>query len=738
MEPSAAPLPDPAGASPPAGGELVVQNGRLSGTRRPLSVPLTLIGRSAACDIRLQAEDVEPAHCALVHGPDGLLVRDLGGGGVLVNDTLVESVLLHDGDMLAVGPFHFTVHLPAVRHALDPLEREREALRIQAAAVVAQQAALTETEDRLEQRRLALERQEEQLAAHLEAKRGRLLDLQQRVRESRQVLKRERAEHAGHTASEAAALERQRQEIAADRQRVAEERRRLAQLNQRLQQRYQRQLERERAGLRRREDDLAARQRELGREAARLEQERAGLREDRLRWNGEVELGRRQLQAGWNELRGRQQRWQEEEGRRQAALQQGERDLQRRAAALAAGERDLAEQWQHWEDTRADLQREVQGLENRVRNGRLRLAEQEADRPRLAIAADQPAPVEVAETSTRRVPADGPSAEELLNLERLAADLADQRLQLAEECERLVLARQQWSAEHQGVLEELEAAGVRLQEREQDVALREEMLAPREFALAQREEESLQLRHRLEAGLARAAAQDVSWQCERQRFLEQVQAREALAERRWLALVVLRRRWAQRRRQELKRLRADIERCEEFRQQYAALWEECLRRQTELDHKDRELAAQALALEQQRLEHLGQTDDPAAATKQLAQLQRRWLAVGTEAQQNLRRQRRALKAEGARSLERLRQLQERLGEAATREQDLVRRLTTWEHEQALAADGDARLRRELQSLQAQRELYERQLAQVRDELERVARSLLDEDEPPALAVVQAA
>ena len=46
-----------------------------------------------------------------------------------------------------------------------------ETLRIQAAAVVAQQAALFEREQQLTEREAALARQEEQVAEHLEAKR---------------------------------------------------------------------------------------------------------------------------------------------------------------------------------------------------------------------------------------------------------------------------------------------------------------------------------------------------------------------------------------------------------------------------------------------------------------------------------------------------------------------------------------------------------------------------------------
>src|SRR5262249_43530445 len=52
----------------------------------------------------------------------------------------------------------------------ETLEKQRDALRIQVAAVAAQQAALNEEEKTLKQRQAALDRQEEQLAAHLEAR----------------------------------------------------------------------------------------------------------------------------------------------------------------------------------------------------------------------------------------------------------------------------------------------------------------------------------------------------------------------------------------------------------------------------------------------------------------------------------------------------------------------------------------------------------------------------------------
>src|SRR5262245_11065919 len=115
MEPiQATPSALPASVLPPAAGELIVQNGRLSGTRRPLSDPLTLIGRATGCDVRLTVDGVGAQHCLVARTPAGLIVRDLGcEAGTQVNDHAVTTSTLQDGDILTVGPFRFLVRLPA-------------------------------------------------------------------------------------------------------------------------------------------------------------------------------------------------------------------------------------------------------------------------------------------------------------------------------------------------------------------------------------------------------------------------------------------------------------------------------------------------------------------------------------------------------------------------------------------------------------------------------------------------
>ncbi len=244
-------------------GELVVQNGRRSGKRRALAGALLTLGRDEGCDIRLNAEGVGLLHCALVRQPDGLLLRNLhSANGTQVNGQQVTSCTLRDGDLLAVGPFRFQIHLfpsPNSQSELsDPaaLEREKEALRIQAAAVAAQQAALTEQESRLEQRRGALKQQEGQLAALLEDKRQRLVELRDAARQERREMQAERAVYERRVTVLTRDLDRQRREVAEARQQILTDRQHLVALRARLKGRWHRLWGAARADQRQREREL--------------------------------------------------------------------------------------------------------------------------------------------------------------------------------------------------------------------------------------------------------------------------------------------------------------------------------------------------------------------------------------------------------------------------------------------------------------------------------------------------
>src|SRR5439155_1543971 len=160
---------------------------------------------------RLNVDGVSPLQCILVQSPDGLMLRDLqSDGGTLVNGEKAANMVLHNGDLLTVGPFHFQVRV-------------------------------TESEGK------------------------KLAHTQARIEEEKKMMRR----FQKHWGVEKTTLERREAE-------VAEQRRRLEQENERLQ------------------------------------QDRAALTQARLRSNGDIELGRRQVQSGWDDLKKEQQRWNEQ------------------------------------------------------------------------------------------------------------------------------------------------------------------------------------------------------------------------------------------------------------------------------------------------------------------------------------------------------------------------------------------------------------------------------------------
>ncbi len=69
-----------------------------------LNRPLTLLGRSPHCPVRLTAPGVSRFHCSLLHTPTGVWAVDLlGRGGIIVNGASVRYRRIDDGDELQVG-----------------------------------------------------------------------------------------------------------------------------------------------------------------------------------------------------------------------------------------------------------------------------------------------------------------------------------------------------------------------------------------------------------------------------------------------------------------------------------------------------------------------------------------------------------------------------------------------------------------------------------------------------------
>ena len=252
----------------------------------------------------------------------------------------------------------------------------------------------------------------------------------------------------------------------------------------------------------RRETEIHELERQLEEEALELRQVKAQQEQARLHFNGEFELKQRQQQAARDELRGTQ-----------AELQEQARLLGQREAELLEGEGSLAKEKRAWNETRLRLNKEVEGLEKRVHSYRRKIIDQEQEVLGLEILRRDVQSRQSNDAVCLSPPAENGSNQQngteaaaganeaqaqeqlreaeaalqcrLAALEDLSAELADQRLYLAEECERLAQGQLRWQQERTATVAGLEALGLDLQEREQSVCTRERAVERAEFAVQQ-------------------------------------------------------------------------------------------------------------------------------------------------------------------------------------------------------------------------------------------------------------
>jgi chromosome segregation ATPase len=328
--------------------------------------------------------------------------------------------------------------------------------------------------------------------------------------------------------------------------------------------------------------------------------------------------------------------------------------------------------------------------------------------------------------------------ERLTHLEKLSGELADERLHLVEQCQRLVTAQHHWQQEREAAAAELEELGKRLQAREVEIGQREQVLRIAEQRQRQLHEEASAMQRRLEGWQARATARETTWESDRDRLLFDISSKEKLAEQRLQAIGQLHERWLRRRRREIQWIQAERTSYAKLRHEYAALRQDLLRRSAQLEREQRSLAERALAIEQFQQECVASSPYPAAASRRLDKLRSRWASLTTAAQKSLNDQRQSLAKEAAELDQQFGRLKKQADRIATQEAELSRQLSTWEHARLLANDEMTQVRTDLQTSQSQRDRYEKQVNDLRDEVERLARLLLDEPEPVILAPGKAA
>jgi len=634
------------------------------------------------------------------------------------------------------------------------LQQEWEALRIQVAAVAAQQAALTEEETALEQHRTALERQEEQLAAHLEARNQKLLHLQGRIRSDQQRLAEEQQSWKLQQKEHQAELAKERKAAQTAERQAQAERQRLEALRRRLRKRWKQNFAAEQTRLRRLEVHLHDRQQEVDADLERFQKEKNALAQDRLAMNGCVELSRRELQEGWSALHQLQRQQEDQRESEQSDLANRTRSLDEREAALIWKERILVDQRRHWEQKQALLEKEAEGLENRVRNQRCRLFDQhngavsshptlnsiephdESSNSGLSSASK---PISSAPDFPGEIAFLGLEAKhQLMALGRVAAVLSDQRLILIEHMGRLLDAWQAWHEGHHGVVAELASLADQLGQREQRVAHQEQALDELAGDLQHRETVLRQAESEVEALGAYLRASEAKLEKDRDALLTDVHSQEIQITARQARLTELRRSWVKRRRGELQQIQEELARFQDVRNHYSTLSASLSKRSATIERQARRLAEKALALEEHRLEILGRAPDAAKAERRMRRLRRHWAKLFAVSERHFLRERRLLDEEAARQDKVAKNLGDHAEDLAIREAHLSGRLTNWESEKLRADEIAAKCQADIQSMQIHVKLSERHLNQLRDELERLAFLLVGDDKPTLPPLLRAA
>ena len=675
-------------------GELILQNGRQAGTRRPLGVPTTFIGRSQGSDIRLNIDGVDPMHCVLVYGPDGLSVRDLDSSqGTYVNGDRVASSSIRHGDTLKIGPSQFRVEL-STSAILDPFEQRnraavemRQAVHVQAAAIAAQQIALEDEEGRLVQRQSDLQIQEDQLARHFEEKQRQVQMWTEHTKAERESLRKQKAEQQKILSRWEQELNEAKEHLGQEQQQLIQEKQRIGKVYQRLRHRWYQQWttvkEKYQGQFARLEADAGA----LAQRQTLLSEQETSLAQEMTRFKAEREEATQQLQESWDELKKNQQDWRRQQVQQRTHIKARQEKLEDTTVKMNEARQLLLQEKESWEKQQEVMQKELHGLNNRVLHQREKIKEQEQRllhmdqelHTRLlhiqrvanieSAGAKEPltspaTPFELAIVEPIQVGGAGSGSGTALivatlmptngvedqdrhgAIERLAGELADQRLQLIEQYKRMVEIQESWTLQREQAAQELEAAAQQLLAREQALTVREETTRDSDDKLQKEREELLNIGQEIEVWRGRLKVREQTVEQDYRQRLHALRQQATLLQEQLGGLTELRQRWNRRRQEEVEHVRAEQGRLKTQREELLRLRHDVFQRNWRLDEEKRVFVEKALAAELYRQEMMQRVNDPAVGNR-LQRLRRRWIIQNAALIRNAKRENEAVRKEAA-------------------------------------------------------------------------------------------
>ena len=673
--------------------ELIVRNGRQQGTRRTLKSPVTIIGSTKGCDVRLNVDSIRPFHCVIALGPSGLHLRSWGTDDTFVNGDAVQSRLLSDGDILKLGPFEFEVRW--IVPVAAPVENEECTIRPK---VVIDSPANVENDEKCSQLRV----------------------LQRQLGEARADFRREKAIQAADVARQLRELANARQDLERPLAETTRERTRLESLRTRFIRRWKKHWSTQQRHIDRENERIA-------KEIETLDRRRADFEIENAQFQAFVEVEKRRIEYGWEQLRSTQCAEQTKQARSKAESELHRQLNTREQERLNAQKHALHDERMRLERESAQLRIEIDGLQSRAVNLRSVLLNLEAQRISFrgagSIANDAiPFPVEKLTSPSNNVVVQSVDATDLHHrkLETLVDDLADQRLILNEQINRLASARESWREEEERVIAELSSLTEQLRQREDQVEENEKAIAFEKDQLERERTRMCEFRERLEGWQSRLEMTESRSKAESERIDLELQQRSKQLERRDRALTEICKRWSDRRRREVIQLRTEHRRCEQLRMTWSAERSTHEQLEKQLADLELQLAARSLILEHAQQELLKSVDDHLLAEKRLERLGRHVRSTLNKNEKKLERRWQASVAENHQLSDLYRQVSERIEQFIRMEREISNRLAELEHRELRITERELSLTETESVWKSQRMSYDRERNDLHNEIDRLA------------------
>lgn len=703
---------------------LKVMQGKHQGLRKVLKSPVTLLGAEKGCDIRLNSTEVEQLQCVIVETPEGYLVRNLYDcQKVVVNGEPMEISPLHTGDELSIGPFSFLVEYaqPALQKQYAPspeaqIDEERQALRVQAAAVVSQQSSLMEQEILLRDQTQELSQKEKQLAASLREKHLRLLQLQRSLKSKSSTLKQQEISILGQ-------LQEKEAQVARESEQAKQVKSHYEQLRKRFKGRWKK-------VARRAIDTLSQKEKLLASGLARLKKEREGLERvisEQANTNGqqrtELAQEKRELRSGWDKLEAARQEASRKAQEAELLWAQKEKDLAAREARLSAGEKGLVQEQKRWNNHLEKLHLESEGLERRITLLRTEMN-------------PLPMPAPMPEPQTPKQPAPEEVTAFMGRLEQIASTLYDQRLRLLEAWDNIERKRMEFHDEKTRIIGELEAAGKALVQREKHVEASEYTLQLRQEQVREKSRRISELRNSLEARASLLETGKIQLAADKVNHDALWKQRSSAMEKMFTFLQDSRRNLCKRRQAEQVFLQKQQDRSEDLRQNTAKVWQQCQAKLEELETQRESLAIQELALGRLSLELLAKASDASGAERKLEKLRKGIEDRYKGDSQRLLDAREQLTQNAAMLESRWKELYRAQGDMHLRAEDVIQLQSQFDEAHQESSLQRINLEGSVKLLKTRNTELEKKLQLLQQELEKLHSVLIsesqEEDQPPAL------